>query len=144
MKIYPQVLTFLITPQIWLFHVVVLLTTAKKWTKLKNARAERAKLLSLSTKYANLRRSRCRHRCRFLSSLLLKDYAGFGRLTYKNTVYFLARFVQNESFQSITSLTSIWTSCAVCDLKTFNPLVGTARSLPFILPGSLKKRLWLR
>ena len=44
----------LIKPQIWLFHVVVLLTTAKKWTKMKNARAERAKLLFLSTKYANL------------------------------------------------------------------------------------------
>ena len=44
MKIYPQVLTFLITPQICLFHVAVLLTTAKKWTKVKNARAGRAKL----------------------------------------------------------------------------------------------------
>ena len=33
MKIYPQVLTFFIKPQIWLFHVVVLLTTAKKRTK---------------------------------------------------------------------------------------------------------------
>ena len=44
----------------FVFHVVVLLTTAKKWTKMKNARAERAKLLFLSTKYANLRRSRCR------------------------------------------------------------------------------------
>ena len=39
--------------QIWLFHVVVLLTTAKKWTKVKNARPARAKLLFLSTKYAN-------------------------------------------------------------------------------------------
>ena len=38
----------------WLFHAVVLQTTAKKWTKVKNARAERAKLLSLPTKYANL------------------------------------------------------------------------------------------
>ena len=54
MKIYPQVLTFFIKPQIWLFHVVVLLTTAKKWTKVKNARAGRAKLLFLTTKYANL------------------------------------------------------------------------------------------
>ena len=27
----------------WLFHVVVWLTTAKKWTKVKNARAGRAK-----------------------------------------------------------------------------------------------------
>ena len=35
-------------------QVVALLTTAKKWTKMKNARAERAKLLFLSTKYANL------------------------------------------------------------------------------------------
>ena len=36
------------------FHVVALLTTAKKWTKMKNARAGRAKLLLLPTKYANL------------------------------------------------------------------------------------------
>ena len=49
MKIYPQVLTTLIKPQIWLFHVVVLLMTANKWTKVKNARAERAKLLFLPT-----------------------------------------------------------------------------------------------
>ena len=54
MKIYPQVLMSSIKPQIWLFHVVVLLTTAKKWTKVKNARAEREKLLFLPTKYANL------------------------------------------------------------------------------------------
>ena len=33
MKIYSQVLTFFVKPQFWLFHVVVLLTTAKKWTK---------------------------------------------------------------------------------------------------------------
>ena len=44
MKVYPQVLTLFIKPQIWLFHVVVLLTTAKKWTKVKNARAGSAKL----------------------------------------------------------------------------------------------------
>ena len=44
----------LIEPQIWLFHVVVLQTTAKKWTKVKNARAGRAKLLFLPTKYAHL------------------------------------------------------------------------------------------
>ena len=50
---YPQVLTSSINPQIWLFHVVVLLTTATKWTKMKNARAERAKILLLPTKYAN-------------------------------------------------------------------------------------------
>ena len=57
MKIYPQVLMFFIKPQIWLFHVVFfffLLTTAKKWTKAKSARARRAKLLFLRTKYANL------------------------------------------------------------------------------------------
>ena len=35
-------------------NVVALLTTAKKWTKMKNARAERAKLLFLPTEYANL------------------------------------------------------------------------------------------
>ena len=54
MKIYPQVLKFFKKPQIWLFHVVVLLTTAKKWTKVKKARAGRAKLLFLPGKYANL------------------------------------------------------------------------------------------
>ena len=53
MKIYPQELTFFIKPKTWLFHVVVWLTTAKKWTKVKNARAGRAKLLFLPTKYAN-------------------------------------------------------------------------------------------
>ena len=51
MKIYPQVLTFFIKPKTRLFHVVVLLTTATKWTKVKNARAGRAKLLFLPTKY---------------------------------------------------------------------------------------------
>ena len=54
MKSYPQVLTFFIKPQLSLFHVAVLPTTAKKWTKVKNARAERAKLLFLPNKYANL------------------------------------------------------------------------------------------
>ena len=54
MKNYPQVLTFFIKPQLCLFQVAVLLTTAKKWTKVKNARAGRAKLLFLPTKYANL------------------------------------------------------------------------------------------
>ena len=54
MKIYVQELTFSITPQTCLFHVVVLLTTATKWTKVKNARAERAKLSFLPTEYANL------------------------------------------------------------------------------------------
>ena len=53
-KLYRQMLTFFLKPQIWLFQVVVLLTMAKKWTKVKSARAERAKLLFLSTKYANL------------------------------------------------------------------------------------------
>ena len=51
MKIYLLVLTSSIKPQIWLFHVVVLLTTAKKWTKMKNARAGRVNLLFLPTKY---------------------------------------------------------------------------------------------
>ena len=54
MKNYSQVLTFFIKPQLSLFHVAVLLTTAKKWTKVKNARAERGKLLFLPNKYANL------------------------------------------------------------------------------------------
>ena len=54
MKIYPQVLPSSIKSQIWLFHVVVSLTTAMKLTKVKNARAEREKLLFLFTKYANL------------------------------------------------------------------------------------------
>ena len=48
MKIYPQVLAFFIKPQIWLFHVAVLQTTAKKWTKVKNICAGRAKLLFFS------------------------------------------------------------------------------------------------
>ena len=52
MKIYPQVQTLFIKTQI--FHVVVLLTTAKKWTKVKNTRAGRAKLLFVPTKYASL------------------------------------------------------------------------------------------
>ena len=43
MKIYHQLLTSLINPQIRLFQVVLLLTTAKKWTQVKNARAGRAK-----------------------------------------------------------------------------------------------------
>ena len=54
-EIYPQVLTFFIKPQIWLFHVVVLQTMANKWTKVKNANA-------------NLCRSRSCLRC--LSSLI--------------------------------------------------------------------------
>ena len=49
MKTYPEVLTSLIKPQIWPFHEVVSLTTAKKWTKVKNACAGRAKLLFFST-----------------------------------------------------------------------------------------------
>ena len=52
-------LTFFIKPKTWLFHVVVLLTTGTKWTEVKNARAGRAKLLFLPTKYANYCRSRC-------------------------------------------------------------------------------------
>ena len=40
--IYPRLLRFFLKPQIWLFYVVVLLATAKKWTKAKNARAGRA------------------------------------------------------------------------------------------------------
>ena len=40
MKIYPQVPTALI--KLWLFHVVVLQTTATIWTKTKHARARRA------------------------------------------------------------------------------------------------------
>ena len=39
--------------QIWLFSVVVLQTTAKKWTKVKNSRAKRAKLLFLLTKVSS-------------------------------------------------------------------------------------------
>ena len=63
-----QMLTFFIKRQICLF--VVLPTTAKKWTKVKNTRAGRAKLWFLPTKYANLWRSCCRRRCRchFLNS----------------------------------------------------------------------------
>ena len=47
-------LTFFTKPQFWLFHVAVLQSTAKKWTKVKNVRAGRVKLLFLPTKYANL------------------------------------------------------------------------------------------
>ena len=54
MEIYLQMLTSFTNPQMWLFHVVVSQTTAKKWTEVKNARAGRAKLLFLPTKYANL------------------------------------------------------------------------------------------
>ena len=50
MKIYPQVLTFFRKPQILLFYFAVLQTTAKKWTKVKNARVRCAKLLFLRTK----------------------------------------------------------------------------------------------
>ena len=32
---YAQALMLSLKPQIWSFHVVVLLTTAKKWTKMK-------------------------------------------------------------------------------------------------------------
>ena len=53
MKIYPQVLKSLIKPQFWVFHVVVLQTTAKKWTKMKHARVGRGKLLFLSLKKAS-------------------------------------------------------------------------------------------
>ena len=65
MTIYPQVMTLFIKPQ-WLFHVVVLLTTAKKCTKVETPSAGRAKLLLLPTKFANLLRSSCRRRCRCL------------------------------------------------------------------------------
>ena len=54
MKMYPQVLTSLKKPQIWPFHVVVLQTTAKKWTKIEHASAGRAKLLFLSTKVCKI------------------------------------------------------------------------------------------
>ena len=48
MKIYRRVLMFFIKRQIWLFfYVVVLQTTAKKWTKVKNARAGLAKLMNI-------------------------------------------------------------------------------------------------
>ena len=38
-------LTSLVKPQIWPFRVVVLQTTAKKWTKVENARAGRSEIL---------------------------------------------------------------------------------------------------
>ena len=80
MKIYLQVLTSSIKPQIWFFYVVVLLMTANKWTKMKNARAGRAKLLFIQffffhIKNAYLRRSRCRRSCRCYSFLTIcKSY----------------------------------------------------------------------
>ena len=49
-KVYPQVLTFILKPQIWLFHVVVLQVMAKKRAKVKSAHAWCAKLLFLPTK----------------------------------------------------------------------------------------------
>ena len=46
MKIYLQGLTYyFIKPEIWLFDVVFLQTTAKKWTKVKNSHAGHVKLL---------------------------------------------------------------------------------------------------
>ena len=45
MKIYLQGLTYFIKPEIWLFYIVVLQTTAKKWTKVKNSHAGHVKLL---------------------------------------------------------------------------------------------------
>ena len=54
MKIISPMATSSLEPQIWLFHIIVLLTTAKNWTKMKNAHAGRAKLLFLPTKCANL------------------------------------------------------------------------------------------
>ena len=96
MKIYPQLLTFFIKPKTWLFHVVVLLTTAKKWTKVKTARAGRAKLLFLPTKYANLWRSRCRRRCRCLSSLLTE----VGQLLERNK--------RHKSIASLPGITWPW------------------------------------
>ena len=45
-------------------------TTAKKWTKVKNTHAGRAKLLLLPNKYANVGCSRCPCHCHCLSSLM--------------------------------------------------------------------------
>ena len=42
----------------------VIADDGKEIDKMKNARAERAKLLFFPTQYANLWRSRCRRRCR--------------------------------------------------------------------------------
>ena len=54
MKICLQMLTSFKNLKIWSLQVVVLLTTATKWTKIKKrARAERAKLLSLATSMQN-------------------------------------------------------------------------------------------
>ena len=44
-KIYPQVLTSSIKPQIWPFHVVVLLTTERKWTKMKRCTCRACKVI---------------------------------------------------------------------------------------------------
>ena len=94
MKIYAHVLTSFTKPQNWLFHVVVLLTTAKKWTKVKNARAGRAKLLFLPTKYSNLSRSRCRRRC-----LCFKDVRAQNVPTYRFFLNLLRRSNQFQRFQ---------------------------------------------
>ena len=65
------------SPQMWLFHVVVLQRTAKKCTKMQNERAER---LFFLIKPVVLKRCRCRHRRRCLSSLII-SYSG-GILTH--------------------------------------------------------------
>ena len=49
-KRYPQVLTFFIKPQIWLFHVVVFAFDDKKMDK----REKRSCRAFFPTKYANL------------------------------------------------------------------------------------------
>ena len=59
MKIYLQVLMSSIKPQISFFYVVVLLMTANIWTKMKNARAGRAKLLFLQIYFFTLKMLIC-------------------------------------------------------------------------------------
>ena len=63
------------------FHVVVLARTTKKYSKTRNARAVRAKLLLFLIKYGNLWRFRSRRRCCCLRSPLaqvdLDDVSAF-------------------------------------------------------------------
>ena len=57
-----RVLTSSTQPEIWSIHVVGRTRTAKKYTKMKNARARRAELLFLLIRAIVLWRSRRHHR----------------------------------------------------------------------------------
>ena len=54
MKIYSQVLTFFIKPQIWLFYLDFFADDGKEMDKSEKRTCRPAKLLFLPTKYANV------------------------------------------------------------------------------------------